>query len=185
VPTGRATPVFDLFSLRRHAPPSPLSLSSVPVDSLRSVGLQGQPFSWQLAHAGEDWQWSNVAPGNVSAKVLYDGSLIVCANMPLALVIGGVRLQWSAFAPALHVTEAQFPVSLDVYNQIPYGASVSLGAEVLGAPNRPPALLLDGQRLWPVGCISLITDNGSNITFITDAEWDSYETGQSLFCLHP
>ena len=177
-----------VHTLAGHAPPAASGDPSVvPIDSLRSVGAQGQPFSWQLAHAGEDWVHTGggTPSNNASAAVLYDGSLIACEGLPLALVANGTRLQWAAAAPALHVTAAQFSVPAAVYYAIPYGASVPLGVPVLGAPGRPAAFLLDGGRLWPVGCSSAIQDNGSNITMVSDAEWDAHPVGPSLYCLHP
>lgn len=175
-----------VHTLSGHAPPSASgNLSVVPIDNLRSVGAEGQPFSWQLAHAGEDWVNTGTPGGNASAAVIYDGALIACDGLPLALVVNGTRLQWAAFPPALHITAAQFPVPASIYYQIPYGASVPLGVTVLGAPGRPAAFLLDGGRLWPVGCTSAIDDNGSNITNVSDAEWDAHPIGPSLFCLHP
>jgi hypothetical protein len=96
-----------------------------------------------------------------------------------------VRLQWAAFAPALHVSRTVLKVTADVYSRIPYGASVGVGAKVVGAPGRPAGLVLDDGRLWPVGCLALVADNNSTITEVTDAEFDKYESGPALHCLHP
>jgi hypothetical protein len=161
-------------------------LASVPIDNFRSVGTNGKPFEWQLAHAGADWVWS--ARSNASAvdpALLYDGCLIECGGLPLALVTGGVRLQWASSAPALRVSQTVFTVTSEVFTSIPYGASVALGAKVLGAPNRPAGLVLGDNRLWPVGCLALVADNNSTIMQVTDAEYDKYETGPALHCLHP
>lgn len=174
-----------VHQLHGHALPSPDALNTVPVDIFLSVGTIGQPFSWMLAHSGEDWAWAAVNDSDVSPAVLYEGLLLDCAGLPLTLVIEGVRLQWELLAPALHITGAQVPISAQLFAQIPYGASVHKGATVLQAPRRPGAFLLDDNRLWPVGCLSAVSDNGSTVTEVSDEEWDKYPVAASLFCLHP
>jgi hypothetical protein len=161
-------------------------LASVPIDNLRSVGKSGHPFDWQLGHSGADWVWSARSNGSAAdSALLYDGCLIESNGLPLALVIGGVRLQWAVSAPALHVSQTVFTVTREIYASIPYGASVGLGAKVVGAPNRPAGLVLDDKRVWPVGCLAIVSDNNSTILQVTDAEFDRYDHGPALHCLHP
>lgn len=86
-------------------------------------------------------------------------------------------------APAQLLTNNYVTVTSAEYLSIPYGASLYSGNVCYGAPNRPGAFLLDDNCLWPVSCEEIVEENESQITFISDQQWDSYCLGPPLYCL--
>jgi hypothetical protein len=110
-----------------------------------------------------------------------DSKLIVCDGLPLALVIGGKRLQF-ANPVGFRFSKQVVNVSSAFYNTIPYGASLSLGAKCIGT-GQPACFVLDDGRKWPVSCIEAITDIGSSIQEVSLDEYNSYPTGPSLICM--
>jgi hypothetical protein len=99
------------------------------------------------------------------------------------MVRSGKRLQFALAPPAERLARTSVDPGANVFNMIPYGASVYSANKVLGAPGRPAAYLLDDGRLWPISCIGEITDDQSSITSVTQAEFDNYQAGPSLYCL--
>jgi hypothetical protein len=119
----------------------------------------------------------------VNFGALYDGALISMADVPLTLIVGGVRLQWAVAAPAGRLSRNSYTVTSTVFYGIPYGASVYEGNLAIYAQGRPGGFVLDDKRLWPVSCIDVISDNGSQLKEVSTAEYDSYAIGPALFCV--
>ena len=165
----------------RHAIPSG-KCGQVPIDIMRSVG-PGGPETWDLAHDGADLVTSLECDCVPVARV-FDGQLMDCPGLPLTMVTAGTRLQFALAAPAARVARSHYAVDADLFHRVPYGASLQAAAEVLGADGRPAAFHLDDGKLWPVSCLEMITDNGSSITSVSQAQWDAIPVAQSLHCLH-
>jgi hypothetical protein len=164
----------------RHAEPSS-SCGVIPFDVMRAVGAD-DPNSWDLGHVGADVVTGESCACSALPRV-FEGSLVAAQQRPLALVRDGRRLQFAQAAPALTLARTGFSVSPEVYEAIPYGASMPTGAPVLGAPGRPAAFLLDNNVLWPTDCGEVITANGSQITDVSLAEYDSHPPGPGLACI--
>jgi len=165
----------------KHAMPSMTNLYTVPLDIMRSVGQQNNVLTWQLAHVGADLQDTSIVQVNVSS--LFEGCLIGASGLPLALIVDGLRLQFQLGPPAYDLSNTYFEVDPSQFLAIPYGASLYQGNAAYAAPNRPGAFLLDDNRLWPVSCPQIISDNGSQLQSITDAQYDSYALGPPLYCI--
>ncbi len=134
----------------KHAIPG-VSCDTLPFDVMTAISaVAGSPVdTWNLAHDGADLI-VNRSCGEVPLPRVYEGSQIAVAGLPLAVVRNGTRLQFALAAPAGRIARSQYPVTPEMYQAIPYGASMHAGAEVLGADGRPAAFHLDDQRLWPV-----------------------------------
>lgn len=163
----------------RHAIPSP-NCGTVPIDVVRSVGT-ADTATWNLAHTGVDLITGRTCDQVAHGRV-YEGYLIQSPGLPLTLVAGGTRLQFALAGPALTISHNTISISSDVFHRVPYGASMPSGATVLGATARPAAFRLDGNKLWGVDCLEVITANNSQIQFVTQALYDSYPGGVSLKC---
>ena len=163
----------------KHAVPS-ISCGTVPIDLMRSVG-PGGPDTWDLAHDGIDMSTGQRCDCTPLSRV-FEGSLFSVPGLPLTLIRQGLRLQFALSAPASRLARNSFGVSAAIFNAIPFGASMHMGDEVIGAPGRPAAFHLDG-RAWPASCLELITDNGSSITSVSVAAFDAIPAGPSLYCL--
>jgi predicted GH43/DUF377 family glycosyl hydrolase len=153
----------------------------VPFDVMRAVGGE-DVNSWNLGHTGADLVL-NRSCADVPVPAVYEGSLIAATGTPLTMVVSGERLQFALQPPAARLARNYFAVSPAVFDAIPFGASLQSGATVIGAPGRPAAFQLDNDRLWPVSCLELITDNGSNIASVDVAAFDAHPSGHSLYCL--
>jgi hypothetical protein len=154
--------------------------TSVPVDVMRSVG-PGGPNTWKLAHNGGNL----FSPEGVTVPyaALLEGSIMNCPGMPMTMVVGGQRLQWALGAPVGYLARNGYTVSTEVYESIPFGASVFQGQKVVGAPARPAAFVMADGRAWPISCLEVITSNDSKIQLISQAEFDALPKGPSLICL--
>ena len=167
----------------KHALPG-ATCGTIPIDLMRAVYtvFGGGIDSWDLAHTGLDAD-TGLPCDRVPLGRVYEGLLVSTDRAPLTLVRQGVRLQFASLPPAGRLGRGHYGLSSELFHAFPYGASLPVGAPVLGAPGRPPAFQLDDGKLWPVSCLEAITDNGSSITSIDVAEWDAYPKGPSLFCL--
>ena len=162
-----------------HLDPS-VSCDRAAIDFMSASG-PGIP-DWDLGHGGADLVTGQSCSCVDWAAVL-EGSLIGATDRPLALIIGGQRLQFASTAPALLLARTSLTVPVSTYDSIPYGASLHQGDKVIGAPGLPGAFLLDDGRRWPVSCLELVTAAGSSITSVSAAEYSSHPAGPSLFCI--
>jgi hypothetical protein len=163
-----------------HAPPD-TSCGSIPIDAVRAIGTS-DPTTWNLARVG-----TSLATGNgceCETPSVLEGLLVGAPGRPLTLVRGGSRLQFASGEVATHFGRSYLPLVAARFDTIPYAASVVTGADVVGAPGRPAAFLLDDGRLWPVSCSAPIVANGSSIRTISTTAFDAFPVAQSLFCLN-
>ena len=165
----------------KHAVPWSGSCGTVALDVIRSVG-PGGPATWDLAHSGLDLATGLPCECEPLGRML-EGTLLAVPAMPLTLVRGGTRLQFALAPPAYRLAKTAVDPGIDVFNALPYGASVFAGNEVLGAPGYPAAYHLDDDKLWPVSCIEELTDNQSVITSVEATTYQSYAHGYPLFCV--
>jgi hypothetical protein len=164
----------------KHAVPSS-DCGTVPFDVMRSVG-PGGPDTWDLAHLGVDLLTS-LDCECVPVGRVFEGSLLESPGLPLTLVRDRGRLQFALPQPAQRLARSRYTVSPEVFHLVPFAASLVAAAPVLGADGRPAAFKLDGDRLWPVSCLDVITDNGSSIEGVSTSEWDALPKGPALHCL--
>jgi hypothetical protein len=165
----------------KHAVPWSGACGTVALDVIRSVG-PGGPATWDLAHAGLDLATGLPCECEPLGRML-EGTLLAVPATPLTLVRGGTRLQFALGPPAYRLAKTVVDPGLDVFNALPYGASVFAGNEVLAAPGLPAAYHLDDDKLWPISCIEEVTDNQSVITSVDAATYGSYAQGYPLFCV--
>src|SRR5262249_36541123 len=145
----------------KHAVPSG-SCGVVPVDVMHATGDLDDERTWDLAHVGADLP-TGLGCDCLPAPRVFEGSLLAATGRPLALVQDGTRLQFQDAAPARWLARSSVRVAPEVFDAVPFGASLRAGSVVWGAPGRPAAFRLDGDRLWPIDCIEAITANGSRI----------------------
>jgi hypothetical protein len=162
---------------------------TVPFDLVNASGYDPLPdggFSppQRLVHTGVD-----LLPGVACADMpesrrerLFEGYAIESPDLPLALVVGGERLQVDGTTAAVvhHLTNNYVWVSPELYHSITPANSLPAGSLVIGAPGRPAAFVLDGGRVWPVNRGELITSAGSSTTYVSVAEFDAHPRGQDL-----
>ena len=164
----------------KHAIPG--SCNSVPVDIMRPVSPTPADIpSWDLSHVGTRIE-TNLPCDCVDQSAVYEGSFMMAPQLPLALVVGGKRLQFASFQPANLLARSGFEVTPETYHSVPFGGSLFTKAPVYGAQGRPAGFLIDGT-VWPVGCAEVITANESVISSVSAEEWDAYPKGPDLFCL--
>ncbi|MGF1500140.1 MAG: beta-xylosidase [Elainellaceae cyanobacterium] len=166
----------------RHALPSLSNPTTVPIDVLRSVQTGAGVSSWEIALVGMDLQTS-VRPAAVPYAQLLEGFAIRSASGAIAWVVDGQRFQPANAELLRHLTHNVAAVSDEVFAQIPYGASLPLGAAAVGASGRPAAFILADGRAWPVGCPEVIAENGSSIRAIAPEEYDALPKGPALRCV--
>ncbi|HET9677102.1 MAG TPA: hypothetical protein VFP21_06325 [Solirubrobacterales bacterium] len=136
-----------------------------------------------LKHFGEDLLTGRGCSQLTGEQVsgMFNGYGIEVWGLPLTVVVEKKRLQFQLSAPAQDITHNFIGTTSEVFYAIPYGASLFSGSTVLGASGRPAAFQLDGGVLWPVSSIKVITDDNSSITYVSQAEFDSYPVGPSLY----
>ncbi len=165
----------------KHAVPWSGACGTVALDVIRSVG-PGGPFTWDLAHSGLDL-FTGLPCECAPLGRMLEGTLLAVPATPLTLVRGGTRLQFALGPPGYRLAKTVVDPGIDVFNALPYGASVFAGNEVLGAPGLPAAYHLDDGKLWPISCIEEVTDNQSTITGVDVATYASYPQGHPLYCV--
>lgn len=162
-----------------HALPG-LDCGSIPLHLWRAVG-DSAPETWELAYVGADIQ-SGLDCSCVNAASLYEGSLIQAPSRNLSYVIKGQRVEFEREATALNLCRSRYQLGVVLFDSIPYAATVHVGDPVWQAPSRPGAFLLDDDRLWPVSCSEIVTDNSSALSSVSLDTWLSHAIGPSLFC---
>ncbi len=166
----------------RHAVPWGGACGTIAMDVVRSVGTGGQPNTWDLAHDGVD-----IATGLPCACVplgrMLEGTLLSVPSKPLTLVRGGGRLQFALAPPAVRLARTSVDPGVDVFDALPYAASVFSSNMALGATGKPGAYLLDDGRLWPVSCLAELTDDSTTLTAVGVVQYTAYAQGPSLYCL--
>ncbi len=171
----------------KHALPGPNgSCNTIPFDFMTGMStaadFKGPTNTWDLTHSGLDLV-VNRACADVPLPRVYEGTRVAAPGRPLAVIADGTRVQFKLAPPASRLARSEYAVPVAVYDAIPYGASISTGNEVLGAPGRPAAFHLDGKHLWPTSCLEIVTDNQSAITTTTVAAWDAIPRASTLRCL--
>jgi hypothetical protein len=136
-----------------------------------------------LRHYGQDvltdTGCAGLDPSTVAA--MYDGYIIEASGMPATFVTKGVRLQSASFPPLQDLTNSTVDVTTSVFDRIPYGGSLQVGATAIGASGKPGAFLLDHDTIWPVNALKLITDNKSSLTTVSVASYDTHTVGPALY----
>lgn len=166
----------------KHAIPT-AGCGVLPVDVMRSVGDVDTGSGSDLSYLGFDIV-TDIACASAHMPEALEGYILTPPGLPQALVIGSQRLQYQVPAIAQNFSRNRIGVSSDIFHLLPSAGSLYAGQTVLQAPGRPGAFLI-GSKLWPVSCLKAVTDNGSSITTVTTAVWDSYARGPSLKCLAP
>jgi hypothetical protein len=112
----------------------------------------------------------------------YEKYLVGAPGRPLAYVLGGRRINLGG-AGITNKLYTAGSATLDVatYDGIAHQADLVVGATAYVAGG-PGAYLLTDNRLYPVSCIELITDNGSTLTVVSQGTFDSHALGPSLTC---
>ncbi len=166
---------------RHSVAPTGSRCGVVPVDIINAMTNPIAPTN--LQHQGVDVSAGQTCASMAPEKVarIFDGYAIMAPNLPLAFITGERRLQSASFPPVQDVTKNFIATTSEVFSRIPYGASLSRGAKVIGATGRPAAFLLDRNTKWPVNSLKILTDNESSITMIGTDQYDSYTTGPSLY----
>jgi len=165
----------------KHAVPWGGACGTLAMDVMRSVG-PGGPGTWDLAHAGADLATGLPCECVPLGRTL-EGTLLAVPSTPLTLVRGGGRLQFALGPPATRLARTVVDPGIDVFNRLPYAASVKAMNEALGAPNLPGAYLLDDGKLWPVSCPGELTDDMTSLMQVDAATYASYPQGLPLYCL--
>jgi hypothetical protein len=167
----------------KHAlPPANSDCRRISLDFINASGLRnGNPDF--LRHYGQDLLTDTTCPSLPAGTVgaIYDGYLIQSAGLPATFVTAGMRLQSASFPPLLQLTKNSIAVSSEIFYLVPYGASLQIGATVIGATGRPAAFLLDNNTIWPVSALEIITANQSSITMVSVASYDTHPVGPSLY----
>ncbi len=165
----------------KHAVPWGGECGTIPLDVMRSVG-DSNVNNWDLGHIGVDLN-TGMSCACTNLPRAFEGQLLEVPGKPMALVRDGTRLPFALAPPALQLGRTAVDCGPDVYDSIPYSASVFAGNTVYGAPNRPAAYKLDDGKLWPVSCIAELTANDSSIQSVDVGTFDSFKIGSSLFCI--
>ncbi len=166
----------------KHAlPPMNSACGTTSFDFIKATSLNGNGAPDNLQDFGVDIL-SGLTCASISNLVanMFEGYAIQAPGFPLTLDIGGVRLQSASTLPIQDLTKNFINTSSEIFYDIPYGASLQVGAQALGASGRPAGFLLDNNTLWLVDSIKILTDNSSSITTIPTSEWDTYSHGPDL-----
>lgn len=110
-----------------------------------------------------------------------EGMLMVCPGLPLALVVGGRRLQF-ANSVGYRFSSRIANVTADFYHKVPYGATLPLGARCIGLNGHAACFVLDDGRKWPIRYLEAITAVGSSIEAVSEEEYFSFPTAPALVC---
>jgi predicted GH43/DUF377 family glycosyl hydrolase len=168
---------------KHSLPPVGSDCSRIALDFINASGKTSAGSPTGLKHYGEDLRTDTVCGALKSGQVaaIYDGYAIEVPNLPLAFITHGQRLQSASFPPIQDVTKNFIVGTSDVFYDIGYGASLHVGAPVIGTTGQPGAFLLDNNTLWPVNSITLVTDNKSSITMVSPAAYASHPIGPPLY----
>lgn len=166
---------------RHSVAPAGGQCGTVPIDIVNATATPTAPTN--LMHEGVDISagqaCASMAPGQVAG--IFESYAIEVPGLPLAFIDAGQRLQSASFPPIQDITKNFISTTSEVFNDIPYGASLHVGAIAIGAPGRPAAFLLDNSTTWPVSSLKIVIDNGSDFIVTTDGTYDSHPTGPALY----
>lgn len=172
---------------KHSLPPANADCSRIQIDFVNATADSSPDpdvvLPTDLRHFGQDLFVDTPCAELSGSRVgeLYEGYQVQATGMPPTFMTYGKRLQFGSFAPLQKLTRNVITTSPSVFAMIPYGASLHPGQTVYGASGRPPAFLLDDGRLWPTSSLSVITSNGSAITTIPTAQFDTFPGGHPLY----
>jgi hypothetical protein len=165
----------------KHAVPS-TQCGVVPFDVFKATGPANDPYQWDIAHAGVDWNTGLPCTCSQLPKV-FEGEGIRAPGSAWSVVVGGTRAQFQLSAPIFQVTKNMWDLSNAMYNLIPYGASVFAGNYAIISSNQPGGVVLDDGRNWLVSCMGFLNANGSTLTSVTPSQYSSYPIGNIFWCM--
>lgn len=152
----------------------------IAVDFINAASASDPPND--LKHFGVDLNTNSGCSTLSSSQIagMFNGYGLVVPGLPLTVDVEKQRLHFALAAPAQDITNNFITTTSEVFNAIPYGASLYSGSSVIGATNKPAAFVLDNSIIWPVSSGKIITDNNSSITMVPSSTYDSYPVGPSL-----
>lgn len=165
-----------------HAVPG-TTCGDFPLDIVTAEGTSGAVDTWALWHVGITMS-TGLTCGQINLGQVYEGAQLSSPNLPLAVVLGAARVNFALAAPANRIARNNYSVSNEIFNDVPYAASMYSGNQVLEAPARPGAFLLDDGKLYPTNCQSELNDDNASVLGVTTAQWDSHPIGQTFYCLN-
>jgi hypothetical protein len=153
----------------------------IPLDYINATVPSSPPNN--LSHFGADLMTNLYCSELSNSQIagMFNGYGIEAGGYPLTVVVDKKRLQFQLVAPARDITNNFIGTTAEVFNSIPYGATLSSGSPAIGATGRPAAFVLDNSTVWPVSSISIITDNNSGITYVEPSSYDQHPVGSSLY----
>lgn len=170
---------------KHSLPPANADCSRIQIDFVNATASSSTTtvLPTNLRHFGQDLYVDTPCAELPGSRVgeLYEGYQVQATGMPPTFMTYGKRLQFGSFAPLQKLTRNVITTTPAVFAMIPYGASLHPGQTVYGASGRPPAFLLDDGRLWPTNSLSVVTSNGSAITTIPTAQFDTFPGGHPLY----
>lgn len=110
-----------------------------------------------------------------------EGMIMKCNGLPWAVVKGGRRVQFDSAPPANRIARTSIVVTSEWYNKVPFGGHFRQGGRVIGTHGQPACFVMSGLK-WCTDCLELITDNGSNIDFVSGQEFSRFPNGPALRC---
>jgi hypothetical protein len=164
-----------------HAVPG-TTCGDFPLDFVMAAG-QPPSSTWALWHVTASMS-TGLSCGQINLGQVYEGAELHSSGLPLAVVLGAARINFALAPPADRIARNGYSVSNEIFNDVPYEASVFSGNQALSAPGRPGAFLLDDGKLYPTNCAAEMLDNNSSQTGVTTAQWDSHPVGQTFWCLN-
>lgn len=151
------------------------------VSFMSAIGNPHDVHFWDLAITNRSLKLAVSSCNTLNAAEVYDQFLVVHPGLPLAYVADGKRVQFASGATALSFSQNLATLSSPLFHQLPYGGSLHLRQQVIGATGRPAAFNLDAGR-WNVGCIEAILTNQSFIQMVSQPAFDATRFMGSLHC---
>ncbi len=162
-----------------HAPTSVTDpCGRVPIDLLRATTEETAPTG--IAHFGLDIHGIDGCRDAERAAAVLDGFAVPSPERTVDVVVDGalVRVERRSVAErlAVRVLDERVPA----LEGLPVIARVNPGATAVNAPDRPLALLLDDDRLWPVVDPEVAELNDSTTVETSVESWERHELGAVL-----
>nr|WP_218889013.1 beta-xylosidase [Saccharopolyspora hordei] len=167
--------------VRRPDGTAPVSTSDpcgvVPLDVLRATALLPAPTD--IRHFGIDVTGADGCATPEQAADVLDGFAVPSPVRTVDVVHRGQRVRVERRSVAELLVTGVLDRRVSAVDGLPVVGTIATGAQALRAPNGDVALLDDKGRLWTVPP-EVPGANGSAVTDVSEAEWDSHPRGGDL-----